>query len=151
MRLQLALASCPFSFDVLDGAILTTKDTQTCAFKEADCQVNIGGMWGPKGSGITPVQIKELERSRATADRASREAFRELLKRTKGKPEIKKVAAEQAAFSSLREETCRTYAQESVHGFCSTRLTEARVTALQTQIEAASPPPRKGRSKAAGE
>lgn len=152
VRLQLELASCPFSFDVLDGAILPTKDTQTCVFKSADCQVSLAGMWGPKGSDITPAQIKDLERSRATADRATREAFRDLLKRTKAKPEIKKVAAEQAAFSSLREEICRSYALESVHGFCATRLTEARVTALRTLVEAAPPPPpKKGRAKAARE
>ena len=51
-------------------------------------------------------------------------------------------AAEQAAFSSEREEACRTYVQEAVHGFCATRYTEARVIALQSQLSEA-PPPKK--------
>jgi hypothetical protein len=142
-RYQLDLPTCPISFDILDGAILTPKGTPACSFQAADCKVNPAGMWGPAAVSIGPEQIKELERSRTSAETAMQENFRALLARTTDKAAIKKLAAEQAAFSSEREETCRSYAKEEVHGFCASRFTEARVIALQSLLGETPVPPKK--------
>jgi hypothetical protein len=59
---------------------------------------------------------------------------------------VKEVAAAQAGFSSLREETCRDYAREDQHGFCAARLTEAHALALRAKLYPNAddkPPPRK--------
>ncbi|MBV9635629.1 MAG: hypothetical protein JOZ40_13470 [Methylobacteriaceae bacterium] len=138
-RYQLDLDTCPFTFDVLDGAILVPKETQACAFKADDCQVNPAGLWGPAGADFGADKIKDIERGRAGAEAAERDAFRALEARTSDKAEIKKIAADQAAFSSEREETCRSYARESQHGFCATRFTEARVAAMQAALNATVP------------
>jgi hypothetical protein len=52
----------------------------------------------------------------------------------KDKQQTKRLASEQAGFSSEREEKCRTYAGEDVHGFCALRFTEARAIALGAQL-----------------
>ncbi len=44
-------------------------------------------------------------------------------------------ARDQAQFSSTREEVCRAYAEETKHGFCSTRLTEARAASLRAKAD----------------
>ena len=54
----------------------------------------------------------------------------------KDKAAIKKIASEQAGFSSEREVACRNYAGEDVHGFCALRLTQARAFALRAELEA---------------
>jgi hypothetical protein len=138
---QLDLPTCPINFEILDGAILAPKGTAACTFQAADCKVNPAGMWGPQATSIGPEQVKELERSRSGAQTAMEENFHALLARTTDKAAIKKIAAEQAGFSSEREETCRSYALEDVHGFCAARFTEARVIALQSLLGEAAPPP----------
>jgi hypothetical protein len=130
LRYRLALDICPFSFDVLDGAVLASNGGKTCEFKAADCQVDPAGLWGPRAAEFAPVRIKEFERARTHAEKTIRADFRALLAGTKEKQQIKAIAAEQAGFSSEREEKCRTYAGEDVHGFCALRLTEARAIAL---------------------
>jgi hypothetical protein len=60
-----------------------------------------------------------------------RAQFKVLLHRAgKDRAAVKAIAGEQAAFSSQREMTCRDYARESVHGFCSAQITEARSLAI---------------------
>ncbi|VTZ21295.1 conserved hypothetical protein [Methylocella tundrae] len=54
----------------------------------------------------------------------------------KDKDAVKKIASEQAGFSSEREVACRNYAREDVHGFCALRLTQGRGFALQAALEA---------------
>jgi hypothetical protein len=53
---------------------------------------------------------------------------------TKDRSEIKAIAAAQAGFSSLREETCRDYVREDQHGFCAARVTEAHALALRAKL-----------------
>ncbi len=60
---------------------------------------------------------------------------------TKDRNAVKAVASEQAGFTSEREMTCRDYARESVHGFCSARFTELRAAELAARVEAAGGPP----------
>jgi hypothetical protein len=133
---EVAIAACPFSFDVLDGAVLVSRVPPACDFPAADCRVAPVGLWGPRGNGFGPGQVKRFERERGRAETMMRAAFHALLKSAgKDKSEIKKIAAEQAGFSSQRDETCRTYVGEEVHGFCALRITQARVLALEAAFE----------------
>jgi hypothetical protein len=134
-RYKLTLEICPFSFDVLDGAVLASNGGKTCEFKAADCQVDPAGLWGPRPAEFGPERIKEFERERAHAETTVRADFRALLAAAgKDKQQTKTLASEQAGFSSEREEKCRTYAGEDVHGFCALRFTEARAIALGAQL-----------------
>jgi hypothetical protein len=134
---EVDIAACPFSFDVLDGAVMVTSVPLTCDFTAADCRAAPAGFWGPPGNSFGPDQIKQLERERGLAESVMRAEFRALLANVgKDKAAIKKIAGEQAGFSSERDVTCRTYAGEDVHGFCALRVTQARALALQTAFEA---------------
>lgn len=135
LRLDIAIQACPFSIDVLDGAALVTSAQPTCDFTAADCRVSPVGLWGPPGDDISPQKAKELERERLRSETTMRANFKLLLHRAgKDKAAVKSIAAEQAAFSSQREMTCRDYQRETVHGFCSTLITEARSLAILAQF-----------------
>jgi hypothetical protein len=137
-RYAVEIAACSFAFAVLDGAVLVTRDLEPCTFAAADCRVDPTGLWGPRGDSIDARQREHLERARAQAESAVQANFRALLA-TAGKDQaaIKRIAGEQAGFSSERSMACSTYAGEDVHGFCALRLTEARAIALQARREAA--------------
>lgn len=136
-RYDAAIEACPFSLEILDGAVLVPKRAAPCDFAEADCRVDPAGLWGPAGGAIDDKQIKVMERERARAEGAMRTNFRALLSSAgKDKAAIKQIAADQAGFSSEREVACRNYLKEDVHGFCALRLTEARALALQAEFEA---------------
>jgi hypothetical protein len=138
IRYTVPLEACPFSIDILDGAVLVSSDAPICLFKAADCKITPGGLWGPKPADITAKRAKDLERDRVRIETTMRADFRALLKKAgKDKTRIKAIAGEQAGFSSDREVTCRDYAQESVHGFCSTQITEARVLSLIAKFDLA--------------
>jgi hypothetical protein len=145
-RYRLALDICPFTFDLLNGAVLASNGGKTCEFKAADCQVDPAGLWGPRPSELGPERIKEFERERTHAETTIRADFRALLAAArKDKQQTRIIAAEQAGFSSDREEKCRTYAGEDVHGFCALRFTEARAIALGARlagVEEEKPKPR---------
>ncbi|WP_158811916.1 hypothetical protein [Beijerinckia sp. L45] len=131
LRWSVAVEACPFTVDVLDGAALVSSAQPTCDFVAADCRVSPIGLWGPSGDAISPQRIKDLEHERVRAETTMRANFRVLLHRAgKDRAAVKAIAGEQAAFSSQREMTCRDYARESVHGFCSAQITEARSLAI---------------------
>lgn len=131
-RYEVEIGACPFSFDVLEEAVLVTRTPQTCDFAAADCRVDPTGLWGPQGRSIGPDQEKLFERERGRAEISMRAKFHALLASVgKDKNAIKKIAGEQAGFSSAREVICRDYAREDAHGFCALRITQARVLALQ--------------------
>ncbi len=71
--------------------------------------------------------------------------------------DVRPIVSEQAAFSSDREQLCRTYAREGTHGFCHLRVTENRALALATRLGAntavptAAAAPRRPRPKPAVE
>ncbi|MCX8256437.1 hypothetical protein RHAL1_00714 [Beijerinckiaceae bacterium RH AL1] len=135
IRYEVPLAACPFTIDVLDGAVLVATPTPTCEFKAADCRVELGGLWGPAAADITDKRAKDLERERVRIETTMRANFRVLLHRAgKDRAAVKALAGEQAGFSSQREMACRDYKNESVHGFCSTQMTEARVLALLSKF-----------------
>ena len=140
-RYEVNIEACPFSFDVLDGAVMVSRVPPACDFAAADCRAALAGFWGPPGNSFGPDQIKQLERERGLAESSMRAEFRALLANAgKDKAAIKKIAGEQAGFSSERDVTCRNYAGEDVHGFCALRVTQARALALQTALEANSNP-----------
>ena len=135
IRYGVPVPSCPFNIDILDGAALVTSPGPTCDFIPNDCRASPGGLWGPRAADITPKRVKDLEHERARWEITMRANFRALLKKAgRDRTTVKTVAREQAAFSSEREMTCRDYAQETVHGFCSTQVTEARALALLAQF-----------------
>ena len=152
-RFSLALPACPFTFDVLDGAVLTSADAPTCTFKEADCQTGVTGLWGAQPGDIGPDRVKLIERERTAAEKAVRTAYKGLVSSTKDRGIIKDYASEQAGFSSHREELCRDYIGEARHGFCASRLTQSRATTLEAELvvaEAAKDARRKKRAERAG-
>ena len=135
IRYSIPLPACPFDFDILDGAVLVTSPTPTCDYKAADCRISPSGLWGPHAADITPKRAKDLERERVRLETTMRANFRALLRKAgKDREAVKAIARGQAAFSSEREMTCRDYDQETVHGFCSTQITEARALALLAQF-----------------
>ena len=145
-RYDVPIPACPFSLDVLDGAVLVTQ-SGVCQFEAADCRAAPGGLWGPASGSLGADQTKRIERERARAEAQMRQNFRALMASAgKDKEAVKKIAAEQAEFSSGRETQCRSYSGEDQHGFCASRLTEARALALAAAHEAylkAHPQPRK--------
>ena len=143
-RLEVAVAACPFSVEILDGAILVSRPEPSCDFAAADCRITPGGLWGPPAAEIGPKQIKDLEHERVRVETTMRANFHALLKKAgKDRAAVKAIAKEQAAFSSDREMICRDYQQESVHGYCSTRITEARALALLSKFGSDEPRERK--------
>ncbi len=135
-RYEVEIEACPFSLDVLEGAVLVTRAPRTCDFRAADCRVDPAGLWGPPGNAIGADQTKQLERERGRAEPAMRAKFHALLTSAgKDTDAIKRIASEQAGFSSEREVICRNYLREDVHGFCALRITQARALALQAALE----------------
>jgi hypothetical protein len=92
-RYDVDIEACPFSLDVLDGAVLISRTPRTCDFKAADCRVDPSGLWGPPGNAIGPDQAKQLERERSRSESEMRARFRALLERVGADQEaIKKIA-----------------------------------------------------------
>ena len=134
-RIGIPVPACPISFDVLDGAALETGDHAVCAFAATHCRVDPTGLWGPSVATLTPERDKAIERQRTQAEAAVRAGYKRLMSTTKLRSALMGYAHEQAQFSSTREEMCRGYAAEVKHGFCATRVTEARAAALRTKAD----------------
>ncbi len=134
-RYQLDFPACPFTFDVLDGAILASNGGKACELKQADCRADPAGLWGTGENDFDPKRSKDMLGTRARVEKTVRADFRALYdKNKKDLPLRKYLVREQAGFSSWREEICRSYAHESDYGYCALRLTEARALALGTQL-----------------
>jgi hypothetical protein len=132
-RYQVEFPACPFSFDVLDGAILVSNEGGACEIKAADCRVDPTGLWGEKD--FDEKRAKQMLNTRARVEKTVRADFRLLYtKNKKDKPLRKLLVREQAGFSSHREEICRNYLQEADFGYCALRVTEARALTLGTQL-----------------
>ncbi len=130
---QAELEACPFSLDILDGAVRVRG--KVCAFQAADCNIDPTGVWGPPGASIGEAEAKAIESLRGKADKDARAGFRAVLaKYGHDRAQSREVVREQASFSSEREELCRDYAREDKHGFCASRVTLARAVALSAQL-----------------
>ena len=141
-RYQIDLPACPFAIDILNGAVNVVREGGACEFKAADCRVDPAGLWGQPASEIGPKRTKEIERERHRAEQTVREQFKEWI-RSAGKDRalVSRIAHEQAAFSSRREELCRSYQRETEHGYCALMFTEARSSAIAAHILPPEPPP----------
>lgn len=134
-RYQIDYPGCAFTFDVLDGAILSTNDGKICEIKAADCRIDPEGLWGMAETEFDPKTAGDMLGARAKVEKTVRSNFRALYDKNKAdKPLRAFIVHEQADFSSWREEVCRSYARESDFGYCALRLTEARVISLGAQI-----------------
>ncbi len=134
-RYEAQIPVCPFSIEVLEGAVLVTRTPRACEFAEARCRVDPVGLWGPRGDSFGPAEAKQNERELSRAESDVRVNFRALQSSIGNDREaVKKIAGEQAGFSSAREMTCRTYLKEDFHEYCALRLTQARALALQAAI-----------------
>ncbi|MGU3536772.1 hypothetical protein [Methylobacterium sp. A54F] len=133
-RYEAAGAECPLRFDVVEGAVLATPlgANPTCTFSAADCATTPGGLWGPAAATLVP-RSAEFDTARGVADKAVRDNYKVMTQRAR-REDVRPIVTEQAAFSSDREQACRTYAREGAHGFCHLRFTEARALALATRL-----------------
>ncbi|MFE1602302.1 hypothetical protein [Methylobacterium sp. ID0610] len=125
---------CPLRMEILDGSVLVTPQTEPdiCVFQAADCATTPKGLWGP-GAAALVTRAQEFDTARGSADRAVRENYKVMTQRAR-REDVRPIVAEQAAFSADREQMCRAYAREGVHGFCHLRFTEARVLSLATRL-----------------
>jgi hypothetical protein len=131
-RYEIQVQACPIVFDVLEGAVLVTAPTEACVIQEADCQVEPRGIWGPEPGSLIP-RAGEFEQARGSFEKAVRENYRALSQRATPQA-VRPIVAEQAAFSSEREQVCRSYAREGTHSFCNARFTEARAVTLAARL-----------------
>ena len=155
MRFEADVPACPIAFEVLDGAVLVPSQITACVFKAADCQTTPGGLWGPDGASLVGDAAK-IVKERAEAEKAMAKVVRAIEDRAKDSPEAAALARDQNGFAGQRDELCRDYAKESVHGYCALRVTQARTALLQARLDAlstaaaptaASEKGRKGKSK----
>lgn len=154
-RFSAASAECPLRFEILDGSVLATPlgSGSACTFTAADCETTPSGLWGPAAASLIP-QAGEFDTARGVADKAVRDNYKIMTQRARG-GDVRPIVQEQAAFSSDREQACRTYAREGAHGYCHLRFTEARAIALAARLgantatpTAANTAPRTRRSRA---
>jgi hypothetical protein len=133
-RFEADVPACPFVFDVLDGAVIAPSQITACVFKAADCQTSPGGLWGPDGSSLV-ADAANILKERTQAEAAMAKVLRALEDRAKNSPQAANVVRDQGAFAGERDEACRGYPKEAVHGYCALRLTEARTALLQARLD----------------
>jgi hypothetical protein len=131
-RYEVQAPACPIVFDVLEGAVMVTAPAEACVIQEADCRAEPRGVWGPEPGSLIP-KAAELEQARGSFDKAVRENYKALTQRSSPQA-VRPIVAEQAAFSSDREQVCRSYSREAVHGFCNARYTEGRAVTLAARL-----------------
>jgi hypothetical protein len=134
-RYHVDYADCPFSFDVLDGAVLIAAEKGACSIAAADCRVDPNGLWGMGAAEFDPKNAKEMLNLRARVEKTIHADFRALYDKNKKDRALRAyLVREQAGFSAQRGEICRNYAQEADFGYCALRVTEARALKLGTQL-----------------
>jgi hypothetical protein len=137
-RFEAKVPACPISFDVLDGAVLVPTQITACVFKAADCQTTPGGLWGPEGASLVGDAAK-IMKDRAEAERTMGKILHIIEDRAEDSTRAADVVRDQNGFAGQREELCRDYVKESVHGYCALRVTEARAALLQTRLDELGP------------
>lgn len=132
-RFEADIPACPIAFDVLNGAVLVPPQITACVFKAADCQTSPGGLWGPDGSSMVG-DAATVAKERAQAEKAMGKALQGIQALAQDSPAAANLMQDQTGFAGQRDETCRDYLKESVHGFCALQLTEARTALLETRL-----------------
>ncbi len=138
-RYEVQAPACPFTFDVLHGAVLVPAATSACVFKDADCQASPGGLWGPSKAALEK-QVKAYERSRNQAELELVSSVKALNSAKNPSAKLQEIAHDQSRFAGEREDACRDYAAEATYGFCAASLAEARAAYLRSQLEAQKTP-----------
>ena len=133
-RFEADIPACPIAFDVLNGAVLVPPQITACVFKAADCQTSPGGLWGPDGASLVGDAAK-IVKERAAAEKAMGKVFHTIEDRAEGSPQAADLVRDQKGFAGQRDELCRDYAKESLHGYCGLRVTEARAALLRTRLD----------------
>lgn len=136
-RFEAEIPACPFTFDVLDGAVLAPAQDRACVFKAADCQATPAGLWGPDPSTLHS-DAKTIGRLRTRADSAADRTLRAIQARLKDGPDADAIAHEDADFAARRDEVCHGYVQEVASGYCASRMAQARAALLKARLEALS-------------
>jgi hypothetical protein len=137
-RFEAKVSACPIAFDVLDGAVLVPTQITACVFKAADCQTTPGGLWGPDGASLVGDAAK-IEKDRAVAEKTMGKVLHIIEDRAEDSTQAADVLRDQNGFAGQREELCRDYVKESIHGYCALRVTEARAALLQTRLDELGP------------
>jgi hypothetical protein len=130
--------ACPFSFEVLTGAIRVPSQITACVFKAADCQTSPGGVWGPDGATLAP-QADSIGKRRGAAEKAMSRALRAIEEKTATNADAAALVMEQKDFAGQRDESCHGYDKEAIHGFCASALTEARAALLEARLAGFAP------------
>jgi hypothetical protein len=133
-RYEAKVPACPISFDVLSGAVLAPTQITACVFKAADCQTAPGGLWGPDGASLVG-DAARIVKERTAAEKAMGKILHNIEDRAQESPQAAELVRDQKGFAEQREELCRDYAKESIHGYCGLRVTQARVALLQTRLD----------------
>ena len=131
-RYDVDVPACPFTFDVLDGAVLAPSQITACVFKAADCQTSPGGLWGPDGARGRRRRHDHQDGTRPRRRWAGRARHRGA---PKDNPDVAALLRDQNAFPGQRDDACRDYVKESAIGYCALRLTEARVALLGARLD----------------
>ena len=132
-RFEADVPACPFSFDIVDGAALAPSQITACVFKAADCQTSPGGLWGPDGASLVG-DAPKFAKERVEAERAMAKVVHAIEDRAKDSPDAADLIRDQNGFAGQRDDICRDYAKESVHGYCALRLTQARTALLEARL-----------------
>ncbi len=142
-RYDVDVPACPFTFDVVDGAVLVPSQITACVFKAADCQTGPGGLWGPDGAELAK-DAAAIGKRRNEAEKAMARAAHAIDERAKDNPDAASLLHDQSAFAGERDEACKDYLDESAHGFCAASLTEARAALLDARLAALASPAAQG-------
>jgi hypothetical protein len=133
-RFEAKVSACPIAFDVLDGAVLVPTQITACVFKAADCQTTPGGLWGPDGASLVG-DAATIVKERAEAERTMGKLLHAIEDHVADSTQAADIVRDQKGFAGQREELCRDYVKESIHGYCALRVTEARAALLQTRFD----------------
>ena len=88
----------------------------------------------------------KIVKERTVAEKAMGKILHNLEDRAQNSPQAAELVRDQKGFAEQREELCRDYAKESVHGYCALRVTEARVALLQIRLDELVPATAAGRA-----
>jgi len=133
-RYEAEIPVCTFAFDVVEGAVLVPAQSAACVFKAADCQANPSGLWGPDAASLAD-EAKAIEHARTHADDAAMRLLKALQGRFKGKPEADDVEREETDMVSRGQDVCHGYDHETDHGFCASRMAQARAAWLKARVD----------------
>jgi hypothetical protein len=133
-RFEAEIPACTFTFDVVEGGVLVPAQGSACVFQAADCRASPSGLWGADGDEAAG-EVKEIATQRAHAEDAAGRIMKSVNAKFKGKPEADSLKREQADLVARGSEICLDYDRESEHGFCASRMAEARAALLKARAD----------------